>query len=169
LKTVKQLITSLQGLGRPHRLMRAVFCAVWLGLALAFTWFALDARVSMRTQLARSGFRIPLNRNIQAGNVRLQEIINTLADKYDGSMLQLEQTLRRSARTSFHVNATAALLSLIGFAAQLLQASRCTQSDPQAKTGSLPKAALASSSLPEAAPESVKTHDGSFPEGGYAL
>jgi hypothetical protein len=120
----------------------------------------------METRLPRSGFRIPLSRNIQVGNLRLQELVNDLAQKHDATVALLETSMRNSARTSFHFHMSAALLSAIAFVAQICRVVLTRQNIDRPWPAHARKSSAKGLSDDEAV---VRFHNGSFPEGGYTL
>jgi hypothetical protein len=159
---MKRLIAFLASTGGS----RAALCCLWLFLGLGFAYLALEAHADLTTTLPRSGFRMPLTHNIPVGNLRLQEVVNDLAQKHDATAAQLETAIRHSARTSLMLHLTAALLSGLGFGLQCWQL-RLAWLDPegmQARSGVVP-VPLIFGSIPGGV---TKVHDGSFPEGGYA-
>ncbi len=167
----------------PRLLIRAVlfrftqplFCAVWIVLTIVYGWMAVDAAQSAHATLPRAGFRIPTNHNVQIGNIRFQEVINGLAEKYDQTAVELEKGLRRSAHTNFVLNLTATLLCLVGLSAQLLSGLRAllgdeVDSEPvnRARTRRIrAQVPIDFSEGPMGIPETIPLHDGSFPDAGY--
>jgi hypothetical protein len=115
---MNRLLARLCRPGMSSRCARTAICAIWIGLAGVFAWLALEASGTIETKLPRSGFRIPVSHNVQIGNLRFQEVINSLAERYDQTASQCEQSIRRSAWRNVWLNLIATVLSLLGFGAQ---------------------------------------------------
>ena len=152
---------QLSRAGFRGRVTDLAFCVVWIGLAIIYVCLAMDAHTSLGAKVPRSGFRIPPSQNVQIGNLRFAEVINSLAEKYDQTASVVEQSIRRSARSTFCLNLTGVFLSIVGFAAQWTSGNRRSrQLDRLENTQPL------FSESEEIAP-TVRIHDGSFPDAGY--
>jgi hypothetical protein len=153
------------------RILQGVFCAIWIGLAGLFASLAMTASASRHAGLPRAGFRVPSRPNVQVGNLRIQEVINSLAEKYDQSVSQLEETVRRSARTQFWLGVMGAVLSLAGLGNQGLSAwifwHHSERGAP--RLNRKPARTVPARGNREWPVEisHLKDHDGSFPDSGY--
>jgi hypothetical protein len=153
------------------RIAHYTCCAIWIGLAGLFLALAVASRPSMATRLPRSGFRIPLKPNVQVGNLRAQEVMNNLAEKFDQSAVQIEDSIQRSARTSFWVCLMASFFSMTGLANQLLIAACGSLNSELTRKGSgtFSKRRGNRESRPGEFADypTQETRDGSFPDAGY--
>src|SRR5262249_50038806 len=99
--------------------------------------------------------------------------INTLADKYDQTVSQLEQSIRGSARKNFWLSLAAAGLCVIGFGVHCLSGRLSEDAGP--RNASMLVSPRGEPGQPTFSPRNsspatsvVSTHDGSFPDAGYA-
>jgi len=146
--------------------MHLALCAAWIALAGVYASFACEARASLNSTLPRAGFRIPSHHKVPLGNPHLEQVLNSLAQKYDASMLGLERALRNSAQTRLRVDGSAAVLSLIGLAGQIAALRRLARTQ---RTYGIPIPIFRRDSASRLRPiQPAKLHEGSFPEGGYA-
>ena len=147
-------------------------CAIWIGLISVFTWLTFEASRTTQTKLPRSGFRIPVSHNVQIGSLRFQEVINSLAERYDQTASQCEQSIRKSAWRSFWLNLTSAFLGLLGLGAQwqigrsLVTVGAWADRD-HISTDEQGQRVLPDRQQSPQPPSSGNSHDGSFPEGAY--
>jgi hypothetical protein len=157
-----------------RRLAHYAFCAVWIVLVSLFLCLALEARRTVRTTLPRSGFRIPARQNVQIGNLRFAEVINTLAERYDQTAAQAERSIQSAARRNCWLYLVSAFLSLMGFLAQWF-GERWPESLPvdsleipieqgRVRLG----ARRTSAKFAQATALAPAGHDGSFPDAGYS-
>jgi hypothetical protein len=101
-----------------------------------------------------------------------QSIINELAEKYDQTAVQLEQTSRSSAWTRFRLNLMSAGLSLLGFEALWYGGSAKPKPLVEADKGIPFESPAAQPLFPEpdrlgGERSSSQGHHGSFPDGEY--
>ena len=152
------LLTEFVDPGTLQRRVHIFFCTLWVVLGCVYLWFAHDAHALLARKLPRAGFHVSIRGKVQLSPARLEELLNSMADKYDSSMAHFERSLAGSARTRFRVDATAAILCLAGLAGQLAMLRRVSTSSAAGPTRRT-----------EACPQPTPAHEGSFPGGGYAL
>jgi hypothetical protein len=163
---MKRLFFKIWADGGWRRAMHLTLCVAWVSLAMVYAGLAYEAHLSRNSKLPRAGFRIPVHRRVQLSNARLEEVLNSVAEKYDASVIGLERSLQTSAQTRLRLDGVAAVLSCLGLVAQVVTLRRLTRSQ-RAQGWPVPisrgKLRPSTSALRPA-----KLHEGSFPEGGYA-
>lgn len=96
-----------------------VFCFIWFVMILVSLALFYDAYQNSLIRLGTFDFRIPDEYNVAIGEVKFQDVINGIAKTQDDNARALTASIISSSQTLMRLNIITALLSFIGFMAQL--------------------------------------------------
>jgi hypothetical protein len=112
-----------------------IFCVVWLGTCLAFTYQANTIYPQESIVLSLYEFQIPPGGDVSINGASLSDVINGLESSYNSNVSSLQENIRDSAGTSFSLDIFSACLAFFGLLAQLFAIYNDTEIDKGKQKG----------------------------------